>query len=157
MESLMCIPLLFAMLLIPYVAQAAYTNPTVISNERLAVGSTKLIFRFNGDAGEPAVTREYMVGPSTTATILRNWVDATLNELNLMHTAATLPALQPGQTVPRLAPVSGTPSAAEVWQRKVSRYSRACTLGLTGAIATDCTTLKGDIETTYQAGFLDAQ
>lgn len=153
----MIILMFIVSLVVPTLAQAAYQNPTVISNERLSVGSTKLIFRFNGNAGEPAVTREYMVGPNTTATILRNWVDATLDELNLMHTAATLPALQPGQTVPRLAPVAVTPSAAEVWQRKVSRYSRACTVGLTGAIATDCTALKSDIESTYQAGFLDVQ
>lgn len=153
----MIILLFIGLLIVPSVVQAAYQNPTVISNERLSVGSTKLIFRFNGNAGEPAVTREYMVGPNTTATILRNWVDATLDELNLMHTAATLPALQPGQTVPRLAPVAETPSAVEIWQRKVARYSRACTLGLIGAIATGCTTLKSDIETTYQAGFLDAQ
>lgn len=153
----MIILLLLAMLLIPHVAQAAYTNPTVISNERLAVGSTKLIFRFNGDAGEPAVTREYMVGPATTATILRNWVDATLNELNLMHTAATLPALQPGQTVPRLAPVVPAPSAKDAWQRKVANYVQFCAQSFTGLIATDCATMKSNIESTYAAGFLDVQ
>lgn len=150
--------LLVALLcMLPLTVEAAYQNPTVIGNERLSVGSTKLIFRFNGDAGEPAVTREYMVGPATTATILRNWVDATLNELNLMHTAATLPALQPGQTVPRLAPVVPASSAKDVWQRKAATYAQFCTHSLTGAIATDCTTLKSDIESTYAAGFMDGQ
>lgn len=145
---------LFALIL-PQMTYAAYQNPTVISNERMAVGSTKLIFRFSGNAGEPAVTREYMVGPNTTATILRNWVDATLDELNLMHTAATLPALQPGQTVPRLAPVEPAASAKDIWRQQVSRYSQFCTQGFTGAVATDCTAMKSTIESTYQAGFLN--
>lgn len=153
----MRILLLLALLLVPHVAHATYQNPVVIANERLAVGSTKLIFRFNGDAGEPAVTREYMVGPNTTATVLRNWVDATLDELNLMHTAATLPALQPGQTVPRLAPVAPAASAKDVWQRKVANYAQFCTRSFTGSIANDCTAMKANIESTYQAGFLDAQ
>lgn len=149
--------ILSLVLLVPTLAHAAYQNPTVIANERLSVGSTKLIFRFNGNAGEPAVTREYMVGPNTTATILRNWVDATLDELNLMHTAATLPSLQPGQVVPRLAPAAPAASAKDTWRRKVANYTQLCTHGLTGAVATDCTALQSDIESTYQAGFLDAQ
>ena len=152
----MIILMFIVSLVVPTLAQAAYQNPTVISNERLSVGSTKLIFRFNGNAGEPAVTREYMVGPNTTATILRNWVDATLDELNLMHTAATLPALQPGQTVPRLAPVVPAAAAKDVWQRKVANYAQFCTRSFLGSVATDCVTLKSDIESTYQAGFLDA-
>lgn len=147
---------LLALLLMPSLAHAAYQNPTVISNERQPSGSTKLIFRFAGNAGEPVVTREYMVGPATTATILRNWVDATLNELDLTHTAATIPSLQAGQTVPRLAPVPPATSAKDVWQQKVSMYKQACTNGFIGSVATACTALKSDIETTYQAGFLDA-
>ena len=148
--------LLIVLLLAPTVADAAYTNPTVIANERQPSGSTKLIFRFNGNAGEPAVTREYMVGPGTTATILRSWVGSTLAELNLMHTAATLPSLQPGQVVPSLAPVTAPPSAKDVWQQNAANYRQLCTNSFTGAAATACTTLKTDIESTYQAGFLDA-
>lgn len=151
----MYILLLMAAVMIPELAHATYQNPTVISNERLSIGSTKLIFRFNGNAGEPSVTREYMVGPATTATILRNWVDATLDELNLMHTAATLPALQPGQTVTRLAPVSPSASAKEIWQRKAVNYAQFCMNSFGGSIATDCTAMKLDIESTYQAGFMN--
>lgn len=151
----MMILLLFALLLVPHVAQATYQNPIVISNERLTAGSTKLIFQFSGNAGEPVVTREYMVGPATTATILRNWVDATLDELNLMHTAATIPALQPGQTVSRLAPVVPAASAKDVWRRKVANYAQFCTNSFAGSVATDCAAMKTDIESTYQAGFLD--
>lgn len=149
--------LILVFLLVPAMADAAYQNPIVIDNERLPVGSTRLKFQFSGNAGEPVVIREYMVGPGTTATILRNWVDATLDELNLMHTAATLPALQPGQTVPRLAPVVPSASAKNVWQRKAANYAQFCTHSFTGSIETACTALKGDIESTYATGFLDAQ
>lgn len=149
-------PILFllVLLLAPSMASAAYLNPTVIANERQQNGSTKLLFRFNGNAGEPAVTREFTVQPATTATLLRNWIDATLNELDLMHTAASLPAIQPNQTVPRLAPVTPTPTARTAWRRKADWYAQICTHSFTGTIATECTALKADIESTYQAGFI---
>lgn len=149
-------PILFLLMLLlaPSMASAAYLNPTVIANERQQNGSTKLLFRFNGNAGEPAVTREFTVQPSTTATLLRNWVDATLDELDLMNTAANLASLQNGQTVPRLAPVAPAPTARIVWRRKVDWYAQACTSGFVGAIATGCAALKSDIEATYQAGFI---
>ena len=142
------------LLLAPSMASAAYQNPTVISNERQPNGSTKLIFRFNGNAGEPAVTREFTVQPSTTATLLRNWVDTTINELDLMNTAANLASLQNGQTVPRLVPVAPAPTVRMAWRRKADWYAQTCTNGFAGTIATECGTLKADIEATYQAGFI---
>lgn len=151
----MPILLLVILLLAPSLASAAYQNPIVIGNERLMNGSAKLTFQFTGNAGEPVVTRDYTVNPTTTATILRNWVDATINELQLMHTAATLAALQVGQTVPRLAPVAPTRTAKAIWREKAQIHERACTQSFTGATATACSTLKADIEATYQAGFLD--
>lgn len=151
----MRILLLCILILAPAVASAAYLNPTVISNERQPNGSTKLIFRFNGNAGEPAVTRDYIVNPTTTATILRNWVDATINELDLMNTAANLASLQAGQTVPRLAPSAPVRTAKAIWREKASTYERACTNSFAGAVATACSALKTDIEATYAAGFLD--
>ncbi len=151
----MRILLLLVLLLAPSLAQAAYQNPTVISNERQPNGSTKLIFRFNGNAGEPAVTRDYTVNPTTTATILRNWVDATLNELDLMNTAANLASLQAGQTVPRLAPAAPTRTAKAVWREKTAIYERTCMQSFAAPVATACGTLKTDIESTYVAGFLD--
>lgn len=153
----MRILLMILLLLVPLEAGAAYQNPTVIANERLSVGSTKLIFRFAGDDGEPIVTREYMIGPNTTPTILRNWVDATLDELNLMQAAATLPALQPGRVVPRLAPTVPAPSARAIWTRQVGLYREVCQSAFVGQVATDCAALKATIESTYQAGFLNVQ
>lgn len=144
-----------AVLLMPSIAQATYQNPIVVSNERQPSGHTKLIFQFSGNAGEPVVVREYLVNPTSTASSLRNWVDGVISELNLMHTAASLPALQPGQTVPRLAPTTTAPTAKGVWRGKASMYNLVCGNGFAGALATACTTLKADIETTYQAGYLD--
>ena len=147
--------LFLTLVILPTVASAAYQNPTVIANERQPNGFTKLIFRFTGTAGEPAVTRDYTVSPTTTAARLRNWVDATIDELDLMHTAATLPALQPGQSVPRLAPTPPTPSAKAAWRMKVVAFRESCGHGFAGNLATACAALKTDIEATYQAGFLD--
>lgn len=137
-------------------AFAAYQDPTIISNERQSSGTTKLIFRFNGDAGEPAVTREYAIGQDTTGPIIRNWIFNTINELNLMNTAATIPALQSGKTVPRLQPVPDNPSPKEMWLRKADVYDRLKDLGLTGQFATDLAALKADLQATYQTGYLDA-
>lgn len=148
--------LLIALLLMPAMAHAAYQNPIVVSNERQANGSTKLTFQFSGNAGEPVVTRVYTVIPTSTATILRNWIDATINELDLMHTAASLPALQNGQTVPRLAPVTPTRPPKSIWIEKTVTYARVCGQSYGGAVATACTALKSDIESTYAAGFLNA-
>lgn len=144
--------LLGALLLAPSLAMAAYQNPTVVSMERQADGGGYILFRFSGNAGEPAVTRTYVIHSATTATAVRNWVDDTLNELNLVQTAATLPALQQGQTVTRLARVTPVRAAKEVWNEKVVRYAQLKDLGIAAA-ASDLATLKADIEATYQAGY----
>jgi hypothetical protein len=151
----MNILILLILFLFPSVTFAAYQSPTVISNERQQDGSTRLVFRFTGSAGEPTVVRSYVVSSGTTATLLRNWIDGVMNELDLMHSAATLAALQPGQTVTRLAPSAPpAPTAKEVWREKVSRYQRLSIVGLTGTAATDLAALLADINATYQAGFL---
>lgn len=140
------------LLLLPVWASAAYQNPVVIANEPKADGRIKLVFEFKGNAGEPTVTKDFIVQPSTTATIVRNWIYTTIAELDLMNTAATLPALQPGQTVTRLAPVAPTPSACAVWKRKVEQYTQVAGNAFTGTIATELAALKSDIESTYPAG-----
>jgi hypothetical protein len=150
----MQILLLLVLLLAPSMASAAYQNPIVIANERQANGLPKLIFQFTGNAGEPVVTRDFIVQPSSTATSVRNWVDATLNELDLMHTTAKLAAIEPGKTVPRLAPVVPPPTARMVWRREADWYAQTCTHGFAGLIATECGTLKTKIENTYQAGWI---
>jgi hypothetical protein len=143
------------LLLIPTFGQAAYQNPTVERNEPTPYGATKLTFLFTGDAGEPVVRRDYTINAGSTATTLRNWIDATINELNLMRTTAVLPALQPGQVLPRLATVAPVPTAKQVWRSKVNTYNDACKSSFLGGVATACAALKLDIEATYQAGVLD--
>lgn len=148
--------LLILALLVPSVTLAAYQNPTVSSYERDPNGTGKLILQFAGNAGEPIVVRAYSVAATSTLAGLRNWVDRTIAELDLTHTAASAPQLQPGQTINRLAPTPSSPSAKSVWRIKVQVYDQACKSSFTGSIANDCATLKSDIEGTYQSGFLNA-
>lgn len=151
----MPILILLVVLLFPSLSFAAYNTATVISNELKEDGRTRLVFRFTGNAGEPGVTREYFVNSGSTATVLRNWVDSILGDLNLMRSAATLPALQVGQIVPPLAPTApAAPTAKQIWLNKVSRYQQFAALGLTGTAATDLAALLADINATYVTGYL---
>ena len=74
--------------LIPAWALAAYQNPTVLENNRQADGGGVILFEFTGNAGEPTVQRRFVVQPNATVTSLRNWVDDTIAELNLLQTAS---------------------------------------------------------------------
>lgn len=113
------------LLLCPSLAFAAYQDPVVISKEPRADGIVKLVVEFSGNAGEPSVRRDYNISASTTATAFRNWVYTTKQELNKLHTAATLPSLQKGQTIPALAPSTpDPPTAQQVWLEKANRAVR---------------------------------
>lgn len=139
--------------LIPSLSFAAYQNPTVVSNQRQPNGSVLITFSFAGNAGEPTIQRGFVVQPQTTATTLRNWIADTIDELDLVQTAATLPLLQKDQVVPKLARTPATPSACQVWTDKFFRYVHAKDSGVT-AIATDLAALKANLESTYPAGCL---
>lgn len=148
--------LLGALLLAPSLAMAAYQNPTVEAVDRKSDGGGHIVFKFTGNAGEPVVLRTYVINAATTATAVRNWVDDTLNELNLVQTASTLPALQQGQTVTRLARVTPARAAKEVWNEKAERYKFFKDLGLTSPTAVnDLNALLADINATYQAGYVN--
>jgi len=146
---------LVVLLLIPTVSRAAYNAAEVDRNELTAAGAARLVTLFTGNAGEPPVRREYLVNASSTLSGYRQWVKATLDELNLMRAVGVLPGLQPGQTITPLNPVAPALTAKETWHRKVESYSQSCTLSFVGAVATACAALKTDIEATYQAGYLD--
>ena len=140
--------------LIPAWALAAYQNPTVLENNRQADDEGVILFEFTGNAGEPTVQRRFVVQPNATVTSLRNWVDDTIAELNLLQTARTLPSLQPGQTVTRLARTTPPPTAKQVWLDKLRRYLDLKNSDITAA-ASAISALKADLEATYQAGYLD--
>ena len=140
--------------LIPAWVFAAYQNPTVLENNRQADGGGVILFEFTGNAGEPTVQRRFVVQPNATVTSLRNWVDDTIAELNLLQTARTLPSLQPGQTVTRLARTTPPPTAKQVWLDKLRRYLDLKNSDITAA-ASAISALKADLEATYQAGYLD--
>lgn len=144
------------LLLFPSVVMAAYQNPTVIDRQPMPSGFVKVMFQFTGNAGEATREREFILRPGVTAANVRNWVDDTKKELDLLHTAVVLPALQPGQTVTALARVAATTTAKEVWNGKYDRYKHFKDAGLLGATyASDLAAMKSDIEATYQTGFLN--
>lgn len=146
---------LLLLISLPVRAEAAYLNPTVVANDRQPNGATRLVLQFAGNAGEPIVTREFTVVASTTATTFRNWVHAVIAELDLMHATASLPALQPGQTVPALAPSAVTPSPKSRCRHKIALYDQLDGKGYTGTLADAITALKADIEATCTASHLE--
>ena len=141
------------LLLFPSLSFAAYQNPTVVSNARQSNGTVMITFAFAGNAGEPTVTRGYVVSQGTTATAVRNWIDDTIKELDLVRTAETLAALRPSQVVPRLARPADVPPAKRVWLQKLATYLQVKDAGI-AAIAADVAALKADLEATYVSGYL---
>lgn len=139
--------LLCLLLLVPSVTLAAYQDPVIISND-----GKQVVFQFSGDAGEPIKTITYVVQATTTQKAVREWVKDTIDELNGVRSAASLAALQVGQTVARLNRTAAARAARELWYEKVEHYRQLKDLGIAAA-ASDLATLKADIEATYQAGF----
>lgn len=133
----------------------AYQDPVIISNEKRSNGSTVLILRFNGNNGEPAVTREYAIGASSTMPILKDWVASTIVELNKINLASTVAALQPGRTIDGQALSAPPPTAKDVWREQMAMYQAVKDLGLTGQFVTDLAALKTTLQSTYQSGYLD--
>lgn len=131
----------------------AYQNPRVISNDRIDNGFARIGLMFSGNAGEPDVRKDFTVNDTTTATSFRNWVDETIRQLDGLRTAATLPALQVGQVITRLARTTPAPTAKQVWQSKLHAYMEVKDAGITAAAA-ELAAMKADLESTYQSGFL---
>lgn len=148
--------ILTLVLLLPSVSFAAYQNPVVNANELLSNGYSKITFEFTGNAGEPAVTRVFMVHRNTTPQELRYWVDDIIKELDLIYAASKLADLQPGQIVRRLARVEPPPTAKQVWLSKLHRYLQAKDAGI-AAMAAELAAIKDDLEATYQSGYYNGQ
>lgn len=145
-------------LLIPSIGNAAYLDQgTVLRYEQDPNGAARLIVRFTGDAGEPIVDQAYTVTGGSSLQGLRRWIRANVDELNLKRTAGTAPQVAPSTVIQGLAAASPAAVAKDVWRGKVESYRQSCTNSFVGAVATACATLKADIESTYQAGHLDAQ
>lgn len=140
--------------LTPSLAVAAYQDPTVVDRQQQPSGFVKVVFQFTGNAGEQILRREYLVRSTTTVTALRNWVDDTKKELDLLHIASTIPALQPGQTVTGATRIITIPTGKEAWAEKLERYLRLKDAGIV-AMAGDLAALKADLEATYRVGFLN--
>ena len=142
--------------LVPTWSLAAYQNPLITSNTATPDGGGTIVLQFPGNAGEPTVSRTYVIQQNSTFPLLQEWVDDTIKELNKLWAAKSLPTLQNGQTVTRQARVIPPPTAKQVWLDKFERYKgcSSVTLASTG-FNNACSAIKADLEATYQAGFLD--
>lgn len=140
-------------LIVPSISLAAYQNPTVTAKVRLAGGQTKTTFQFSGNAGEPTITRDYVTSQGVTNLGVLEWVADTMAELNNLQTVDGLTTLQVGATPTPANRAVAAKTAKQTWREKYAVYLAAKDSGVV-AIAADLATLKADIETTYQAGFL---
>jgi len=144
-------------LLLPSVGNAAYLDQGIILRyEQDQDGAARLYVRFTGDAGEPIVDKPYPISSGSSFQALRRWVRANVEEMNLKRTAGTAPQVAPSTVVQGLAAASPAAVAKDVWRGKVESYQHSCTASFVGSVATDCSALKANIESTYQAGYLDA-
>lgn len=131
----------------------AYNTATLVQKDPPGEDRrVRLVIEFTGNAGEPAVRREYYVTASDTTQTIRRWCIEQAKSLGDVKTVAD--ALTVGQSI-NLTPINPpTPTAEEVWRAKVGRYQRMVGLGLSGQAATDLATLKADIEATYVTAYL---
>jgi hypothetical protein len=148
--------LLSLVLLLPSISFAAYQNPTIVANNATPDGGGNVVLSFAGNAGEPTVSKTYVIQQGSTFQNFREWVDDTIVELNKLFAAKTLPGLQAGQTVTRLARVTPAPTPKQIWKEKHERYVQYKNSGITSAaFTTDLNNLKADLDATYQNGFID--
>lgn len=136
------------MLVLPSVAMAAYQDPVITSND-----GKQMVFEFTGNAGEPTKSVTYIVQSGTTKKAVREWVKDTIDELDGIRSASSLPDFQTGQTLTRLNRTATVRAARDLWREKLSWYLFAKDSGIAAA-ASDLAAMKADLEATYQAGFL---
>lgn len=133
-----------------------YTTATVSSVDPVADdGSRHVVVTFTGDAGEPAVQRDYALDENFTTQSVRQWVFGVLARLN--GRKSTAGSVTNGQIIPPLAPPAApAQTAAQIWADKARRLARLRAMGtVTGALATAITALQTDVDSSYQAGFVD--
>ena len=152
--------LIVATLLIPpSLTSAAYPDSaTVLGYEQDQNGSARLRMRFTGNAGEPIVDRYFSVGGSSPAEAfskLQQWIRSVVTELNLARTAGTHPSVSAGTVISGAAAPAPVVTPRALWRSKVLLYVELSSQGFTGALGTALEAMKTDIETTYQAGYLD--
>jgi len=145
------------LLLAPYTVEAAYQNPTKVSEQILPDGSTQVTLQFRGNAREPTVERVLRLEVGMTAADVRRWVGRELARLDGQHAIKEAVAALNGPIPPLPTPAVTTPAptAKEVWRKKYQAYITHKDAGLGGQVALDLDALKLDLENTYQKGFLN--
>ena len=144
----------FLLLVLPSLSLAAYQSPESKEKIRLPSGQTRTTYEFNGNAGEPTVTRQYVTGSGTTNQSIREWVADTIAELDRLQVVDGLPALQLGATPNPANRAAAVRTAKQTWQQKFELYLHIKDSGV-AAISQYVADLKTWLEANYQAGFLD--
>lgn len=148
---------LFVLCVVPYSAQAAYQNPTKVSEQVLSDGSTQITLRFTGGNGEPTVERVLRLDVGMTPADVRRWVGRELARLDGQHTIKAAVAALNGPITPLPTPPrpSLPPTAKQIWNKKYQAYVTYKDSGLGGQVSLDLAALKLDLEATYENGFLN--
>jgi len=134
-------------------AAAQYTNTPIVETN----AGHYIDFLFSGPGLNDKIQRFPVptdLTPAQALTQLREWIGTQVVLLNKYNSAANVAALQKGQTItglPAPAPVVAPgPTAAQAWagRYRLLNFLRAGGT-LTGALATDITTLATEVSTTY--------
>jgi hypothetical protein len=115
----------------------------------------RIVVRFTGNAGEPAVTRERYVTADDTNQTLRSWARNEASRLLARKNIAD--SLTVGQTVNLSAPAPDAAAEAKnTWFGKLQRFKQgkaARDAGLLVPSTADMDALKADLEATYLAAY----
>lgn len=146
---LLTVALLFACLFASS-ARATYNTATVVKNEPLPDGRTRLFVSFTGNAGETPVMRDIYIGGGTTVAMLKRWVIEQANDLNGTRSLGTSAGLQVGQVldltpVSPLAPTAKENFAADI--RLLQQMANAIALGIKTAADADYVAQKTKVQT----------
>lgn len=139
---------------------ATYGTATVMVNEPRGNGLHRLVVRFTGNAGEPAVDRETVITGTTTLNQLRQWAIDQISDIQAARTLAGNANVQVGQSI-NLTPIPPpSKTAQEIWHEKAERLVRLKALtaaGLTNATAvSEINALATSVNDTYVSGYADS-
>jgi hypothetical protein len=134
----------------------AYTTATIIQKDPPGTDArVHLVVEFTGDAGEPAVRRDYYVDTDSTALAGRLWAIGEMARLNNRKTIAD--NITPPQVINTNPPAPPVPTAFETWRGNVNRLvllNQMIAAGMNSATAaSDKAALVTLVNSQYQAGF----
>jgi hypothetical protein len=130
----------------------AYTTATIVQKDPPALdGRVHLVVRFTGNAGEPAVNRDYYLDTDSTALEGRQWAIDELAKLNNRQTLAN--AITPPQVINTTPPTPPAPTAFQTWQANANRLVSLNTIIAAGMTSTTAAAEKTALVTLVNSGY----